>query len=532
MQTKNLLLSLFCLVLVTQIDAQVTYQASDFLEVGAEFRLSTSPNVGDFDFAQTGENFAWDYTDLPINSQEDSEWIDSGDGGYEFAWCFTNGIFFGCAAEFEDLTNVAQRDFDGIELMGFSLSNVVTHYKKTDNTFEVRLNGSQIGVGGLTLPLITEYSDPDSVYQFPFTFGDTDFSTSEYTLDLNGFEVPFALNVQTQRTNTVEGYGSLVTPYGEFEEVLKMKTIIITENAISVDSNMVPTIDTTVEYKWFDKNYGIPVLTATGNLSVLGENILTVEYIDSLRCVEPQLLAFTSEQQIFANANTQEADVTFVNLSQNADSYLWDFGDGENSTQADPDHTYDCPGEYDVTLTATNSACDGSEEGSATLNISVVVQDTSDFQVFEIASGLQANIADAQYQWVDCNDDFADVEGANEQAFYPTETGEYALILTRSGCETVSDCYSVIISDVDDIVNENGIRVYPNPTTGDLFVDLEKINSALSLEVFDVTGKVILTQETQGGEVISLKLKIESGLYFLKIKDETGLVDVRKITRL
>lgn len=532
MKIRNLLFSLFSLVFVTTISAQVTYQASDFLEVGAEFRLSASPNVGDFDFAQTGEDFTWDYADLPVNTQENSEWIDSGDGGYEFTWCFTNGIFFGCADEFEELTDVAQRDFDGIELMGFSLSNVVTHYKKTGNTFEVRLNGSQIGLGGLTLPLITEYSNPDSVYQFPFTFGDSDFSTSEYTLDLNGFEVPFALNVQTQRTNTVEGYGSLITPYGEFDDVLKMKTIIITENAITVDSMMVPTIDTTVEYKWFDKNYGIPVLTATGNLSVLGENILTVEYIDSLRCVEPQLIAFASEQQIFANENTQEADVTFVNLSQNADSYLWDFGDGESSTQSDPEHTYNCPGEYNVTLTATNSACEGSEEGVGTLSISITVQDTSNFQVFEIASGLQANIANAQYQWVDCNNDFIEIEGANEQTFYPSETGEYALILTRSGCETVSDCFPVIVSDVDDLTTNNRIRVYPNPTNGALLVDLEQINSALTLEIFDVTGKLILTQESHGSEVVSLNFLAENGLYFLQIKDEDGLIDVRKITRL
>jgi len=47
--------------------------------------------------------------------------------------------------------------------------------------------------------------------------------------------------------------------------------------------------------------------------------------------------------------------VTFTNLSQNAVSYSWDFGDGQTSTQVNPDHLYSTGGTYNVTLTAKNS---------------------------------------------------------------------------------------------------------------------------------------------------------------------------------
>lgn len=50
--------------------------------------------------------------------------------------------------------------------------------------------------------------------------------------------------------------------------------------------------------------------------------------------------------------NMQE--VTFQNNSTNAESYFWDFGDGEFSTDINPIHTYLMEGEYDVILTATN----------------------------------------------------------------------------------------------------------------------------------------------------------------------------------
>ena len=36
-------------------------------------------------------------------------------------------------------------------------------------------------------------------------------------------------------------------------------------------------------------------------------------------------------------------------------SYLWDFGDGETSTEQAPTHTYQMPGSYTVTLTATDN---------------------------------------------------------------------------------------------------------------------------------------------------------------------------------
>ncbi|MGC3958310.1 MAG: PKD domain-containing protein [Verrucomicrobiota bacterium] len=44
--------------------------------------------------------------------------------------------------------------------------------------------------------------------------------------------------------------------------------------------------------------------------------------------------------------------VTFTNLSAGATSYLWDFGDGQNSTATNPTNTYSDAGSYTVSLTA------------------------------------------------------------------------------------------------------------------------------------------------------------------------------------
>lgn len=49
-------------------------------------------------------------------------------------------------------------------------------------------------------------------------------------------------------------------------------------------------------------------------------------------------------------------DVTFVDRSMNADTYLWDFGDGQTSTEQNPSHTYGSVGTWNVTLTASNAS--------------------------------------------------------------------------------------------------------------------------------------------------------------------------------
>lgn len=59
----------------------------------------------------------------------------------------------------------------------------------------------------------------------------------------------------------------------------------------------------------------------------------------------------------FSSAATQvEGEFVFTNLSLPAgSSYLWDFGDGNTSTDTDPTHLYDEGGIYTVTLVTTNA---------------------------------------------------------------------------------------------------------------------------------------------------------------------------------
>jgi len=60
--------------------------------------------------------------------------------------------------------------------------------------------------------------------------------------------------------------------------------------------------------------------------------------------------------------------VSFFDVSLNTASVLWDFGDGNTSTQANPTHTYSAPGTYTVNLTAFNS-CGISQLRTKTISV-------------------------------------------------------------------------------------------------------------------------------------------------------------------
>ena len=50
-----------------------------------------------------------------------------------------------------------------------------------------------------------------------------------------------------------------------------------------------------------------------------------------------------------------QTTVTFTNMSQNGDAYVWNFGDGSTSMEMNPVHKYAMPGPYTVELTVVNN---------------------------------------------------------------------------------------------------------------------------------------------------------------------------------
>jgi gliding motility-associated-like protein len=109
-------------------------------------------------------------------------------------------------------------------------------------------------------------------------------------------------------------------------------------------------------YEWFHSGettqsvWVNPEVTTNYTVSVSDEcQTFTVEGSVQIVVVEP-----TANFEIIGPVLFNDLPITFQNSSQNAISYEWTFGDGQNSTLVHPNNTYDEPGTYYVTLIATD----------------------------------------------------------------------------------------------------------------------------------------------------------------------------------
>jgi len=99
----------------------------------------------------------------------------------------------------------------------------------------------------------------------------------------------------------------------------------------------------------------------TVSLTINGDINLTMD--DYITVYPNPVAGFEFEQNSFV--------VTFTNTSENAVSYLWDFGDGNTNSDENPTHVYGQDGTYEVSLTATSEMC-GSDVYEQTIIINTV----------------------------------------------------------------------------------------------------------------------------------------------------------------
>jgi PKD repeat protein len=125
--------------------------------------------------------------------------------------------------------------------------------------------------------------------------------------------------------------------------------------------------------------------------------------------------------------------VTFTNTSTNAESYLWDFGDGTTSTEGNPVHQYLNPGAYSVVLTAANGDVKHTKTRSSYVTVSEVPPEAN-FSGTPVngVRPLTVNFINtssnaSSYLW-----DFGDGESSKEES--PTHTykkpGSFTVCLT------------------------------------------------------------------------------------------------------
>jgi PKD repeat protein len=514
--------TLLALLAATISYGQVTYTSAHYAQHGQEFTVSKASNFLLMNFASTGADHSWNYANLNASSQTVSGFQNPNNAGYKLSWCLSHFYILNCNSQFNNNFKLSTVLTEGFELMDYGINNIVEHTNVNAQGVTNKMRGMTAVVSNIPIPLAIDYDDPDEIYQLPMNFGDSYNTTGAFELDLTSFGLPMAYSMTTQRTTNVNGWGSLTTPAGVFPNVLKLKQVIQKTETIVFQGITIPIPTTTVSYQWFSTDYGIPVLQADGfelfNVFVP----VSVQYIDEQQCLVADA-NFNYLPIADYDPEAQSGTVTFVNLSQNYDTAEWDFGDGNTATGAITSHAYSCPGTYTVTLNVSNNACSPGSTDSHTMQVTVTDNQNALTNSVNLEGNMLTAIRDlagTTYQWVDCDNGNAPIDGATSQMFMAEVSGSYACIMNTGGCESVSDCTSLTVLANSDFQNAN-VRIYPNPTTGALQMSSSGIE-VQKVEIFNALGMKVSDKLDLSGQA--------SGIYVVKIKTDAGTL-VRKVVK-
>ena len=190
-------------------------------------------------------------------------------------------------------------------------------------------------------------------------------------------------------------------------------------------------------------NVGTYTVTLTASNS-LGEN--TVEQTNYITVISVPTAGFSS--------SANELTIAFTNNSSGATSYSWDFGDGNNSTESNPTHTYDEDGTYEVTLTATNEC--GSISSIQTVTVAsaptaaFTASATSGCAPFEVEFTNQSSANAESFEWGFPGGDPSSSTDENPTVVY-NEPGTYSVTLTvtnGAGEDEVTEMSYIVVGGI------------------------------------------------------------------------------------
>jgi hypothetical protein len=134
---------------------------------------------------------------------------------------------------------------------------------------------------------------------------------------------------------------------------------------------------------------------------------------------------------------------------------------------------------------------------------------------------LAANQQNASYQWIDCNNNYNPISGANQNTFSPLVSGNYAVQISLNNCIDTSACTNVQVGSTGFVENYlQADKIYPNPNNGSFIFE-----SALGgfYLVSDLEGRLVYKFQSDKSEKTFIDFDLLSkGVYFITKENESN----------
>jgi hypothetical protein len=364
MQKMKLLLGLaICLIHMQGILAQQVYQQSHYGEPGDIFLYNRfRPGALNDEITKAGAGVTWDLSTQAGFNTHANQILEKGEAINQFNFlsiCSFGGLSTLECFEVWNETDQAVQLKDTLLLLDFILHDLQRYQTKVPNLLLENFIGFTVELSGTPTQAVIVYQIQDTILQFPVHYADAWTSHTEYGLDLNPAGQNILYHSRQSRITTIDGWGTLQTPYDTFENVLRLRSEILRiDTIVQDDTDTIALVADQIEYMWLDTNYSLPVMTGNGLILPNGDVILNaVEYIYESTCAQPTWTVDPGEDVFYVD-ETGTAIVNFTIPNQNADSFIWDFGDGQIAESTGGiSHVYNAPGVYTVAVQGCMTNC-------------------------------------------------------------------------------------------------------------------------------------------------------------------------------
>jgi len=244
-----------------------------------------------------------------------------------------------------------------------------------------------------------------------------------------------------------------------------------------------------------------------------------IKFCDTTQSQNP-VAGFTSPNHICPGTCT---DIT--NLSFNATSFEWILPGGTPSlsTDANPNVCYNAPGNYSITLIATNAV---TSDTLMLTNFITVYPFPPPQGILQNGDTLFANAGGVTYQWFLNGNP---INGATSYFLIATQSGNYNVVVAdANGCEVEAVINNVIASLTPALSKAEGVTAFPNPVEGTITIDgklFEGVTTEIS--IYNVLGEKVFHSQCAFSTNDNCKLDcnlLSSGTYILEVTSDERIL--------
>ena len=323
MKTLSTLVLLFWVL--GGLQAQISLGAGDFANANDTVRVSVASIPTGLNYKASAADTTWDYSFLQWNTQQVDQLLNPTNTNPLYALYFANVSFN------SNRSNIASAGTLNLSIASVvTVNNVFNFFYKSSSLYEQQ----GIGLSIDNIPTSTAFSSKDILYHFPIQYGNSDQSDSKFTI-----AVPLlggVLHEQT-RTNQVDGWGNIKTPFGTFK-VLRIVTQITSSDSLYIDTlhyGVKIPLPTVRQYKWIGNGEKEPILQVNTTVTLGFETITSIVYRDSVRNrpvvttgIEP-VAENTLSFNVYPNPASNQFMVNYPNEQENAEMVIADLSGKE-----------------------------------------------------------------------------------------------------------------------------------------------------------------------------------------------------------